>query len=295
MAEELRIIVEDKGGALPTAPATPGTAPGTPTTPTPAAVSPEPAEETKAPRVIPSTPPPVSSPPVEGPKVPTAVTDFTQDLTATTSGPVTALSSIVDKVGLGLSAIGPAALVVTASFTAVAGAATAVAAVIGKAVDQIAGYSAEVAVAASQTALQREQAIVNRAERIGPSLAAAEQVRARFEAVTTEIWTSILETLLKILDRFEPLIDAALKMIELITWLSGEGLSAIVGTAIRAVFGTTPSLIAGSLGWLVSFFRRREEQQDENFKDPFLEMFLSGVPKQGPGAGGIPEAVFGGE
>lgn len=135
-------------------------------------------------------------------------------------------------------------------------------------------FSGSVAGAVAQTDIRRELAELRRARTIGPDLAQAERLRARFEESLTDINTQILRLLLELVQELRPFIDTAIDTLKglggLLEKVDGEDALTAVAAAARSIHP-----LLGTVVDILRWFRGREEDKDdEEVEDPFVDQFF---------------------
>ena len=225
MPEELRIVVVDQGGAAPSRGGP--TAPGGQQFPR----APGGGQFPSGPVAPPVQPPPfVRPPPVQpSPRAPKASDPSRRAISAIgTAGGVAGAAAAGNVAGAasrgaaGIVAavggpVGIAVAAVAAGFGVAAIAATKFAQAIESQTNKLAGFSAPLSAAQAQTEISRELALMRRAQRIGPELAAAERLRSKFETAMTDLGTEILGVLLKLLEAATPMIEVVIKVLTIFT------------------------------------------------------------------------------
>ena len=201
MAEELRIVVVDQGGSAPSrGPTAPGgTRPGG----VPSGLPRVPGGG-QFPRV--HVPPPVQPP------------KFVRPPPVQPSPGVPGGAAAGARGGIVAAVTGPVGIAVAGAVAAFGVATIAIrkfAQAIESQTNKLAGFSAPLSIAQAQTDIRRELALFRRAQRIGPELAAAEQLRSKFEDAMTDLGTEILGVLLKLLEAATPFIEVGIKVLTL--------------------------------------------------------------------------------
>jgi hypothetical protein len=143
-------------------------------------------------------------------------------------------------------------------------------------VAQLAGVSAEVAIAQAQTELRRFFATVRRAQRIGPELAAAERLRSQFEAAQINLNTEILGALLQVLQELKPLAVLGTTFTEETAQFVAKNAPAIKDLLITSLKATFPFLHL-----LIPLAKRiadNTEPDVDQEEDPFVNEFLQMLP-----------------
>lgn len=271
MAEELRIIIDDggvpSGGSAPAAPGPGGRGGGIPVAP-PSPPSPSPPGQPSHPggRAIPA----IVAPPVQAPP----------SLPGAPVGPA-----------IGVAAVGGQIAIAAAGFVAGLGVSTAAIVTFARKVEsetqRLAGFSPELAVAQSMTEIRRQGAMMRRAQRIGGGLAAVELQRARFEEQVTELGTNILQILLQILEKFDPLIELVIKATEKFNEFMEQYGRPIGDAAWETLKTAFPALRA--LDFIANILRRWTEDKDQALEqDPFMREFMSMLPHGGAARGHMP-------
>lgn len=254
MPEELRIVVVDQG----TTPSG-GTAPSAPSTRAPSGGGGGRGSSTEA-------------------KIERGLGRIESILTSLASGRVGqaasgiggALSGVVGRAGLAIAGF-------SAALTVGAVAAKSFGRAIQQQVSELAAVSPAVALAQSQTELRRFFAQYRRGLAIGPELAAAERMRARFEESMTDLGTSILKILLQMASKLEPMVNAAI-------WLTDK-LNNFVenqernGNALAAFTAWLAAVIPGGIAALDAIRNLFEDQQDQQQEDPFAREFTDMMPR----------------
>ena len=210
MPEELRIVVVDQGGAAPSR----------------GAAAPAASSSARAPAAGPRALPALQAPrAAQGPRAVVAADGSRRALSAVgTAGGIAGAAAAGNVAGAASGAstgivaavggpIGVAVASVAAGLGVAAIAARKFAQVVESQTNKLAGFSAPLSVAQAQTEITRELALMRRAQRIGPELAAAERLRSKFEDAMTDLGTEILGVLLKLLESATPFIEVGIKVL----------------------------------------------------------------------------------
>ncbi len=297
MAEELRIVVVDQGGSAPSrGPTAPGgTRPGgVPSGP------PRVPGGGQFPRV--HVPPPVQPPTFVQPSPVQPSPGRSRD-----SDPSRFAISAIGTAGgvAGAAAAGNVAGAVSGASKAIVAAVTgpvgiAVAAVtvgFGVAViavkkfaqaiesetNKLAGFSAPLSLAQAQTEIRREEALMRRAQRIGPELAAAEQLRSKFEEAMTDIGTEILGVLLKMLESATPFIEVGIKVLTLFAdFLEKWGDVIVKAMFVLARMRPVVVIMEAVFRILEQIFDAIVPDEDDG-PDPFATQFMNLLPRNARG------------
>lgn len=289
MPEELRIVIVDQGGGG--GAARPGAQPG----PAPAVPGPP-----AAPQPPPVPPPVHGQQPGQRGSVRFGAPQAQQLGVALASGNIRgALSSIAGTLSAAGGALAGAVAGVTIGATAVAaalgGAALAArqfARKISEQVQELAGFSVQIAGAQAQTEIERLQDRFRRARRIGPELVSAERLRSRFESQIYDIGTEIFKVLLRIVERLDPFFEAVLSVLEKVAVKIGE-----VGPIVGGVFTFFSKRWAKLFGyWEEERDRRLQEEEGGLFFREFQKMFPKDFQffgNQPPIPGGPPISIPG--
>jgi hypothetical protein len=273
MAEELRIVVTDQTGSAGSG----GTAPGTGSAgPSPGGTSPA------APRAG-------SSGSAEKKREAqfnanlAAVQNTERIASQAASG--AAGGAIASAAGLAASAlsnpVGIAIASVVAGFGVAAVAARTFARSVERETNRLAGFSGDLALAQAQTEIGRELGDLRRARRIGPDLAQAERTRARFEGLTSDIWTEILAQVLRIVNILEPISEFFLNRLEAFLLFLEERTEFLINllNAVAPPSGTALSLI------LKALLRWEQERNQTDETDSFTQQFFDLLPRRENDAG----------
>ncbi len=279
--EELRIVVVDQGGAA----GGRGPAGG------PGARAPGGGQFPRGPVAPPVQPPPfVRPPPVQSPRGPRATDSSGRVISAIgVAGGVAGAAAIGNVAGAASGAagavaaaggaVGIAVAAVAAGFAVAAIAAKKFAQVIESQTNKLAGFSAPLSAAQAQTEISRELALMRRAQRIGPELAAAERLRSKFETAMTDLGTEILGVLLKLLEAAEPFIEVAIKVLTIFA----DFLERFGDTIIKAMIvlaRMSPVVVV-----MEAVFRILEKifdaivPDDDPVVDPFTTAFMNLLPR----------------
>ncbi len=163
---------------------------------------------------------------------------------------------------------------VAAGFGVAAIAVTKFAQVIESQTSKLAGFSGPLAAAQARTEIGRELALLRRAQRIGPGLAAAERLRFRFENTMTDLGTEILQVMLRILEELRPVIEFVITGMKAVTGFL-EKYGDEIGAALPIILAQISPMAAGVL--LISRLfqdevERREDDEDLIFTQQFLDL-----------------------
>ena len=290
MPEELRIVVVDQGGAAPSR----------------GAAAPAASSSARAPVASRAFPrlhaPPVQPPQFAGPPPvqPSPRAPATRDSSrgaisavgtvggiagAAAAGNVAGAASassagIVAAVG---GPIGVAVAAVAAGLGVAAIAARKFAQVVESQTNKLAGFSAPLSAAQAQTDVRRELALLRRAQRIGPELAAAERLRSKFEDAITDLGTEVLGLLLKVLEIGEPFIEVATKSMAILAdFLEKHGDT--IALAMKVLVRMNPIVLI-----MEAVFRILEKifdtivPDDPDPPDPFATAFMNLLPRNARG------------
>lgn len=295
MPEELRIVVVDQGGPAGGAVAGRGARAGTT-----AGVAAGGALRNRVgpPPLSPSVPAPPRGGAALGVAAGFAGIRAAQGLGAKAAGG-NVLGAVGGAVALGATAlaspVGLAIAGVTAGFVIAGIAVKKFADTIESQTDKLAGFSLALSIAQSQTDIRRQAALRRRAQQIGPSLAAAEALRSQFETRLTDLNTKMLEVLLEILSKLDPLFQFLLDRLDAANELLGDG-NAQVQVAMAGVVNPQAAAIIAIWKLLT---REVEKREDDNPDDPFAEEFMKmSAPRDAAGPSpfqkaGIPLAAPG--
>lgn len=174
--------------------------------------------------------------------------------------------------------VGVAVAGVVAGFAVAAVAVRAFAKAIESQTDKLAVFSVPLSAAQAQTQIRREQALLRRAQRLGPELASAERLRSRFEDAISDLGTEILSVLLEMLDAMRPLIEVVIVGMKLFA----EFLEKHGDTIVRAAWIVAQVLqpILFAVEQLIKLIERfMGEREDEEDRDPFTEAFMDLLPR----------------
>lgn len=117
------------------------------------------------------------------------------------SGPIAAIATAAAPVAVFAAVVGAAALATKAYVDT-----------MNKQVDRLKGYSGDVAMAAATSDVRSQLSDLRRAQSIGPMLAKFETMRSRWEEKAYDLWTKVLEVLLKFFEKVEPVLERALPL-----------------------------------------------------------------------------------
>ena len=281
MAEELRIVVVDQGGSAPSrGPTAPGGG-----RPTRGPVS--------GPREFPALHRPGQQPP--GPRGVVGADGSRRAISAIgTAGGVAGAAAAGNVAGAVSGAskaivaavtgpVGIAVAAVTVGFGVAVIAVKKFAQAIESKTNKLAGFSAPLSLAQAQTEIRREEALMRRAQRIGPELAAAEQLRSKFEEAMTDIGTEILGVLLKMLESATPFIEVGIKVLTLFADFL-EKWGDVIVKAMFVLARMRPVVVI-----MEAVFRILEKifdaivPDDDDGPDPFATQFMNLLPRNARG------------
>ncbi len=294
MPEELRIVVVDQGGAAPSrGPTAPGgTAPGG--IPSGSRRVPGGGQFPRGTIAPPVQPPPFVKPPPVQPR-PRALDPSRRAIsTIGTAGGVAGAAAAGNVAGAASRAsagivaavggpVGIAVAAVAAGFGIAAIAARKFAQVVESQTNKLAGFSAPLSAAQAQTEIRRELALMRRAQRIGPELAAAENLRSKFETAITDLGTEILAVLLKLLEAATPFIEVGIKVMTIFADFL-EKWGDTIGKAIIVLARMNPIVQI-----MEAVFRILEKIFDaivpdpDPMVDPFTTAFMNLLPRNARG------------
>ena len=278
MPEELRIIVVDQSGGRGSAPSRPGAL--MPSAPTGGFVQSIPA----------IAPVPSRMPAGRGVGGGTATGAFSALIAGRSVGQAAAAgnvagaaSGLAGVAGLtGAAAIaGPIGIAVggiAAGFAIATKAVTSFARKVESETTKLAGFSGEVALAQAQTEIRRTFASLRRAQRIGPGLAAAENVRSQFEDTLSDLGTEILNTLLSMAEQFRPAIELLSFSLNTLTQFL-EAWGPLIGKMLAVLGGSQFfALVKAALQWLGVEVEKQDGElpEDPHFKE-FFDMATQNI------------------
>lgn len=288
MPEELRIIVVDQGGSAPSR----------------GAAAPAASSSARAPAASRAFPrlhaPPVQPPQFVGPVQPSPRAPATRDpfrgaisavgtaggvAGAAAAGNVAGAASrgasgIVAAVG---GPIGLAVAAVAAGLGVAAIAAVKFSQVVESQTNKLAGFSAPLSAAQAETDIRRELALMRRAQRIGPELAAAERLRSKFEDAMTDLGTEILGVLLKLLEAATPFIEVGIKVLTIFAdFLERWGDTIATAMKVLARMNSMVSIMEAVFRILEKIFDTIVPDPDDQ-PSPFTTAFMNLLPRNARG------------
>ena len=154
---------------------------------------------------------------------------------------------------------------------------------VEKQVSDLKGLSAVVSQAAAETDLRRFFSRFRRAQAIGPGLARAEDVRARFEEKLFDLNTRILAILLRVSEKLEPVVEAVGD------FLDGPWVKASLAV-LEWFLASNAQALAALLG--IELNTKKEEERDLKLGDAFGQQFDAMVgsnPPFWPGGQQLPD------
>jgi hypothetical protein len=129
--------------------------------------------------------------------------------------------------------------------------------------EQLEGYSPDISVATSLNEIKRDMAMFRRADIIGPQVARWESLRGDVSERLTDINTAILEAILDTAERYKPLTDLAMGLLDKIADNAGG-----IGTLVEILLNSQVPPLLRAINFAVGRMDARQEQQQEI--DPFL-------------------------
>jgi len=137
---------------------------------------------------------------------------------------------------LSLPVIGIAIAAFIAATTAAVVALKLLTGALDKAAAPLVGLSPELSAAAAHADVARLMRDIDRAERLGPGLAEVQNTRVKFELMMSEVWTQILENMLRLIEPMLPFIELAVQTMTAIVSLFGL----LVDTAFAILKALSP-------------------------------------------------------
>ena len=179
--------------------------------------------------------------------------------------------------------VGVVVAAVTAGFGVAAIAARKFAQVVESQTNKLAGFSAPLSAAQAQTEITRELALMRRAQRIGPELAAAERLRSKFEDAMTDLGTEILGVLLQLLEAATPFIEVGIKVMTIVAnFLERWGDTIAKAMIVLARMSSMVQILEAVFRVLEKMFDTIVPDPDP-MVDPFTTAFMNLLPRNARG------------